>query len=270
MKRKFLATPYIVWMTIFIVVPMVMIAYYAFTLDGAFSFESIVRAFGVLPMTALWRSLWMAFLSTVICLLIGYPAAMCLCSKSLKKKELILLLYMVPMWMNLLLRTYAWSVILERTGIVNTFLVSIGLAPQKLLYTDAAVVLGMVYNFLPFMILPIQSTLSKIDGTLIEAAEDLGANRWCVFSRVTMPLSVPGVISGITMVFMPAASTFAISQLMGNNTQQLFGEMVEQQFRMLYNYNYGSALSMVLLVLILLSMMIMNRFNKSGERTALW
>ena len=270
MKRKYLAAPYVVWMTIFIVVPMIMIVYYAFTHDGTFSLENITRAFGALPMTALWRSLYMAFVSTRSCLLIGYPAAMCLCSKSLKRKELLLLLYMVPMWMNFLLRTYAWSVILERTGVLNTFLTSIGLPPQKLLYTDAAVVLGMVYNFLPFMILPIQSVLSKIDGTLVEAAEDLGASRLQVFSRVTLPLSVPGIISGVTMVFMPAASTFVISQLMGNNAQQLFGEMVEQQFRTLYNYNYGSALSLVLLALILISMALMNRLNRGQEGAALW
>ena len=269
MKRKFLATPYIIWMIIFIVVPMLMIVWYAFSQDGFFSLENIVRAFGELPMTALWRSLYMALIATLICIILGYPAAMCLCSRHVKQKSLILVLYMVPMWMNLLLRTYAWSVILERTGIINTFLISVGLPPQKLLYTDGAVVLGMVYNFLPFMIMPIHSVLSKIDPMLIEAAEDLGANRVRVFTRVTLPLSFPGIVSGITMVFMPAASTFAISQLMGNNTQQLYGEMVEQQFRTLYNYNYGSALSLVLLVLMLLSMAIMRKFDKNGEGAAL-
>nr|WP_122012293.1 ABC transporter permease [Maliibacterium massiliense] len=271
MKRKWFAYPYSVWMMIFIVVPMLMVCYYAFTdAGGAFTLENMQKALGPIPMTALGRSLWMALVSTAICLAIGYPAAYALNSASLKRKTLFLLLFMVPMWMNFLLRTYAWTVLLERNGLINVALGAIGLPPQQLLYSDGAVILGMVYNFLPFMVLPIHSVLQKIDPALIEAAEDLGASRRRVFTRVTLPLSVPGIVSGITMVFMPAASTFVISQLMGSNAAQLFGELVEQQFRTLYNYNYGAALSMVLMVCILISMAVMNRFSGDKEAAALW
>jgi spermidine/putrescine transport system permease protein len=270
MRRKWFAYPYGLWMAIFIIVPMVMILAYGFSDGTGFSLEYIGKAFGEVPMVALWRSLYLAFISTALCLLLGYPAAMALTGKTLKHKSFMLLLYMVPMWMNFLLRTYAWSVILERNGILNTFLQSIGLSPVSILYTDAAVVLGMVYNFLPFMILPIHAVLSKLDYSLVEAAEDLGASKVQVFSRVTLPLSVPGIVSGITMTFMPAASTFVISQMMGGNAAQLYGELVEQQFRFTYNYNYGSALSIVLMVLILISMGIMNRFSGSEEGAMLW
>ncbi|MGI6005464.1 MAG: ABC transporter permease [Christensenellales bacterium] len=270
MKRKYLAAPYSVWMVLFIIVPLIMVVWYAFTDGaGAFTSDNIVKAFGRVPMTALLKSLWLALISTAICLFVGYPAAMALTSRSLKRKSLLLILYMVPMWMNFLLRTYAWSVLLERTGIINMFLRSMGLPPQNILYTSGAVVLGMVYNFLPFMILPIHSVISKMDPALIEAAEDLGASKTQVFLKVRLPLSVPGIISGITMTFMPAASTFVISQLLGNNVSQLYGEVIEQQFRLVYDYHYGSALSLVLMVCMLLSMLLMNRFS-SAEEAALW
>ena len=270
MKRKYLAAPYTVWMAVFIVVPLAMVVWYALTgEDGSFTLDNLVKAFGAVPMRALGKSLLLALVSTAICLLIGYPVALALCSRSLKHKSLLLILYMVPMWMNFLLRTYAWAVLLERTGIINVFLQSIGLPPQTLLYSNGAVVLGMVYNFLPFMILPIHSVIQKMDTGLIEAAEDLGASRMQVFSKVQLPLSVPGIISGITMTFMPAASTFVISQLLGSNASQLYGELVEQQFRLVYDYHYGSALSVVLMACMLISMLVMNRFNR-GEEAALW
>ncbi|MBC8531885.1 ABC transporter permease [Gehongia tenuis] len=274
MKRKWLATPYIVWMCIFIVIPMFLVLYYAFTVDAsggrvAFSLENFEKFFQPVYLSVLWRSLVMALLSTIICLLIGYPTAMILASRDFSKAGTLLLLFMVPMWMNFLLRTYAWKAILENTGIINSFLQAIGLEPVQMLYTSGAVVFGMVYNYLPFMILPIYTSLKKIDRSLIEAAQDLGGRPSRVFRKVTFPLSLPGVMSGVTMVFMPAVSTFVISRLLGGAQFMLFGDLIEQQFIFANDWHFGSTLSIIMMALILISMGIFYRYDDE-EGGRLW
>lgn len=272
MRRRYFAYPYSIWMVIFIVVPMLLVLYYSFTDgSGAFTLENFQKFFQPMYLNILWRSLWLAFISTALCLLIGYPAALALASKDLSRAKAFSVLFIVPMWMNFLLRTYAWVVLLERTGIINSWLTALGLPIQTLLYTDGAIILGMVYNFLPFMILPIYSVLRKMDRSYIEAAEDLGANGLTVFRKITLPMSVPGVISGITMVFMPAASTFVISRLLGGSKTMLIGDLIENQFLLTGDMNFGSALSVALMLFILLSMAIMNAFDKNKKTTGgLW
>lgn len=274
MKRKWLATPYIVWMCIFIVIPMFLVLYYAFTVDGsggrvAFSLANFEKFFQPVYLSVLWRSLLMALISTGICLLIGYPTAMILASRDFSKAGTLLLLFMVPMWMNFLLRTYAWKAILENTGIINSLLQAVGLEPVQMLYTSGAVVFGMVYNYLPFMILPIYTSLKKIDRSLIEAAQDLGGRPSRVFRKVTFPLSLPGVMSGVTMVFMPAVSTFVISRLLGGAQFMLFGDLIEQQFIFANDWHFGSTLSIIMMALILISMGIFYRYDDE-EGGRLW
>lgn len=260
MKQRRFAAPYIVWMVISIVAPMALVIYYAFTNKaGGFSFDSFLKIFSpteiqgemvYMQLSVLGKSLLLALECTAVCILVGYPAALCMASRDMKRPAIILVLFVVPMWMNFLLRTYAWVVILEPTSLLNT---------------EFAVMLGMVYNFLPFMVLPIYSVLQKIDRSVIEAAQDLGANSVKVFFRVTLPLSMPGIVTGITMVFMPAVSTFVISRLLGGGKTILFGDIIESQFLFTLNTNYGSALSIILMVLILISMAIMNRYTSKEE-----
>jgi len=265
MKKSWSSYPYIVWMLIFILVPMILILYYSVTVSTAsgtvFALDNIKKLMQPLYLKVMYRSLVLAVISTIICLIVGYPAAMILASRDLSKKSRLVLLFVIPMWMNFLLRTYAWLTILERNGIINNLLSSLGLPKIDILYTDAAVLLGMVYNFLPFMVLPIFSVMSKIDKSIIEAAEDLGANSFTVFRKVTLPLSLPGVVSGITMVFMPALTTFVISKLLGGSQYTLIGNLIEDQFMRVYDWNFGSALSIVMMLLILLSMAVMSRFD---------
>ena len=211
------------------------------------------------------RSLLLAVLSTVVCLLIGYPVAYIVSKMPEHKRNLVIMLFILPMWMNFLLRTYAWLPILGKNGIVNNFLGIFGIEPIQFLYTNGAIMLGMIYNFLPFMILPIYTVLSKIDTNLINAASDLGANKKQIFAKVIFPLSIPGVISGITMVFMPAVSTFVIPRLLGGGKDMLIGNVIEQQFTTLSDWHFGSALAIILMILILISMAIMSRFD--GEQT---
>jgi len=275
-KRKVFAYPYVVWMLIFILAPMVMIGYYAFTSDGAFTIQNVLGTVkNAMFMEVLLRSIWIAFLATVICLLLGYPIAYILAT--MKKKSLGALLsifFIVPMWMNFLLRTYAWQVVLSPSGIINTLLQNLGLPAQTMLYTEGAVMLGTVYNFLPFMILPIYTVLSKMDRSHIEAAYDLGANGVQTFFKVTLPLSVPGVISGITMVFIPAITTFAISRLLGGGKFMLYGDLIENQFITMGMdaWGTGSALSLILLILVLISMAIMRKAERDAgdEGAKLW
>jgi len=259
-------TPYLVWMAVFIIAPMVLVLYYAFTnAEGGFSLKSFAEFADPLYIGVLLRSLWLALICTVICLGLGYPAAYFLASKGFSKANIMLVLFLLPMWMNFVLRTYAWMVILEPNGILHKAMVAIGIAnPPQMLNNTFAVVLGMVYNFLTFMILPIYTSLSKMDHSLVEAAQDLGARPGRVFRRVTLPLSMPGVISGITMVFMPAASTFAISSMLGGSMVSLVGDVIEAQFVTVHNWNFGSAISLVLLVFILLSMRMVNGAGEVG------
>nr|MDD6335515.1 ABC transporter permease [bacterium] len=260
MTRKSLSYPYLVWMALFILLPLGLIIYYSVTSDnGGFTLEHFSRFLEKDYLMVLARSLWLALICTVICLLLGYPAAYILASRTLKRANMLLVLFLLPMWMNFLLRTYAWAFLLERGGIIYTFLQKIGISdPPPMLNTQGAIVLGMVYNFLPFMVLPIYTALSKMDHHLVEAAYDLGATPVRVFGKITLPLSMPGVISGITMVFMPSASTFVISKLLGGGKQMLIGDLIESQFTIYRNWHFGSAVSIVLMLFILLSMRMVN------------
>lgn len=261
MRLKWYALPYIAWMAVFTVAPLgLLLAYSLSTGGGGFTLEQFARFFtDPIYTKILLRSLWLAFLCTAICLALGYPVAWILSRK--KEGGLLSVLFILPMWMNFLLRTYAWMSILENTGVINRVLMALGLGQASLLYSSNAVLLGMVYNFLPFMILPIMTVLRKMDKSLLEAAGDLGANPFEAFRRVVVPLSLPGVISGITMVFMPAVTTFVISRLLGGSQFMLFGDLIEQQFLQTANWNFGSALSVIMMVLMLISMAVMNRLG---------
>lgn len=271
MKKKWMAVPYIVWMCIFIVIPLFLIAYYAFTEtleDGTviFSTVNVKEVFTKYNMDLIVKSLKMAFFCTLICLVLAYPIALILSGKNFGDKPLLLFLFVIPMWMNFLLRTYAWRYIFEDVTWLNTIRAWFGLEPTQILFTDFAVMFGMVYNFLPFMILPIHTVLGKINPRVIEAAQDLGANKVNVFSRVIFPLSLPGVVSGVVMVFMPAVSTFVVSKLLGGGKYYLIGNIIEYYFiEALNGWHKGAALALVLFAIIFVSMFILNRFDKDHE-----
>ncbi len=266
MKVKALSLLYIVWMAIFTLVPMLLVLVFAFT-DKTWNFtvENIINV-GYYSNIFL-RSIGLGALSTAICLLLGYPLAYIIAKIPAKKQGIVVMLIMLPMWMNFLLRTYAWMTILENNGLLNKVLSFLGVShPVSFINTSGAVVLGMVYNFLPYMILPIYSAISKIDKKIIEAAQDLGAGRRKVFFKVLLPLSLPGVISGVTMVFVPAVSTFIISKMLGGGAHILVGDLIEMQFLgSTYNPHLGSAISFVLMILIFISIGIMNQFDDSDE-----
>ncbi|AXH53171.1 ABC transporter permease [Clostridium perfringens] len=266
---SFAAYPYVVWSAIFIVIPLLLIVFFSFTskVDGrfVFSFENFQRLFEPIYFTVFIRSIWLAVLSTVLCLILGYPIAYIISKLPIKRRNMLILLFILPMWMNFLLRTYAWMAILGRDGLINTLLGYIGIGPIKMLYTDGAILLGMVYNFLPFMVIPIYTVLIKIDKNLVNAAYDLGANKAQAFRKVILPLSIPGIISGITMVFMPAVSNFVIPNLLGGGKYMLVGNLIEQQFTTIGNWNFGSALSIFMMILILISMAFMSKYEKNGK-----
>ncbi|CUN51524.1 ABC transporter permease [Clostridium perfringens] len=266
---SFVAYPYVVWSAIFIVIPLLLIVFFSFTskVDGrfVFSFENFQRLFEPIYFTVFIRSIWLAVLSTVSCLILGYPIAYIISKLPIKRRNMLILLFILPMWMNFLLRTYAWMAILGRDGLINTLLGYIGIGPIKMLYTDGAILLGMVYNFLPFMVIPIYTVLIKIDKNLVNAAYDLGANKAQAFRKIILPLSIPGIISGITMVFMPAVSNFVIPSLLGGGKYMLVGNLIEQQFTTIGNWNFGSALSIFMMILILISMAFMSKYEKNGK-----
>lgn len=274
MKRKQsesrLATPYAIWSVLFIVIPLILIVFFSFTkqVDGRYMFtlDNFDKFFNVMYFKVVRRSLVLAFISTVLCLIVGYPTAYIISKAKPSRRATLLLLCILPMWMNFLLRTYAWSAILGKNGFINTLLGMVGIGPINILYTDAAVLLGMVYNFLPFMILPIHTILSKMDQDLINAAKDLGANNFQVFTKVIFPLSLPGVISGITMVFMPAVSTFVISKLLGGGQFYLIGNLIEQEFMSVGDWHFGSAISIFMMIIILISMAIMNKYSSGTDK----
>ena len=261
MKNKFLAGPYLVWMLIFTLVPLAIVVYYAFTdsVTGAFSLANLGRMGTYLPIFL--RSIGLAAIASLICLIIGYPVAYCIASASEKWQKLLSMLVMLPMCMSFLLRTLAWVSLLDDTGIINQLLGHLGIGPLPLVRNNAAVILGMVYNYLPYMITPLYTVIMKIDPKLEEAAQDLGCSSAQVFRRVTLPLSIPGIVSGITMVFVPAVSTFYISQKLGGTGTVLIGDVVESQFKTAYNPNLGAALSLVLMVMVLICIGIMNHFS---------
>lgn len=257
--NRWVASPYLVWSVIFIVVPLLMVAYYAFTdANGQFTLENLAVLTDYTDVFLI--SIWYAFLATIISLVLAYPLAYILSRMKGASQNILIILIMLPMWMNFLIRTYSWITILANKGILNQLFAKLGIGPFQLINTPGAVILGMVYNFLPYMILPIYTALSKIDGSLLEAADDLGCNPLKTLRRVILPLSMPGVISGITMVFVPSVSTFYISQKLGGGKTLLIGDVIEMQFQQSYNYNLGASLSLVLMLMILLCMAIMNHF----------
>lgn len=274
MKKNWIAYPYVVWMIIFTLVPLVLVIYYSvasITDNGiAFTLEHFKKVFEPIYIIVFLRSIKLALISTAVCLVLGYPMAMILADRGLSKRNILIVLFVIPMWMNFLARTYAWMTLLEKNGPIETILSNLGLPPLGILYTEKAVILGMVYNFLPFMVLPIYSVLSKTEKHIVEAAEDLGATHYIKFKRIIFPLSLPGVISGITMVFMPAVTTFVISELLGGSQYTLIGNLIERQFLGTMDWGFGSALSIVLMLLILLSMGVMSRYEKENEGGGLW
>ncbi len=277
-RTKYFSYPYQLWMIIFIVFPSFLVLLYSITTKQSnglttiqFTAENFKKFFDPLYINILWDSIFLAAVSTVICLLLGYPAAYIISRADLSKRSTLLFLCILPMWMNMLLRTYAWMTILGNNGILNNFFELIGLPRINMLYTRGATVMGMVYNFLPFMILPVYTALSKMDAGILEAADDLGANKYIKFRKVIFPLSMPGVISGIVMVFMPAVSTFIIPQLLGGNKNMMIGNLIEKLFILNGDWNFGSAISIVMMLIILISMSIMNRFDVDKEGGArLW
>ena len=266
MKRQWYATPYALWMLLFTIVPLLFVVYYAFSDGhGGFTTANFLRILqpGYLPV--LLTSLKLALYCTIICLLIGYPTAYFLASRDFSANKILVVLILLPMWMNFLLRTYAMMTILENNGLINTLLEKLGLGKIQFIGTEGAVLLGMVYNFLPFMVLPVYTALKKVDGGIIEAAEDLGANPLRVVTRVVVPQSIPGVVSGITMVFMPAVTTFAITRLLSNGMIYLAGDMIEEYFITVNNRPAGSGISLVMLILMLISTLLLRMLNPDKE-----
>lgn len=263
---RFISVPYVVWSFIFVLAPLVLVAAFAFTdVQGQLTLINIIKV-GNYP-AVFMRSIWLAFIATMICLFMGYPLAYIMSCCFPAGQRTLTMLIMLPMWINFLLRTYAWMSILENNGIINRFLQTIGLSPLHMINTQGAVVLGMVYNYLPFMVLPLYTIMTKINGSVIEAAHDLGANPLCVFSKVILPLSMPGIITGVTMVFVPSVSTFVISRMLGGGANMMIGDLIDAQFLgNAYNPHLGAAIALVLMVLILLFMSILNYFEDAEEK----
>ena len=286
-KLSWLAGPYVLWMTLVVIVPILLVVVYAFTASGetaadigGFTLDNFSRMGTYTVIFA--RSFQLALVATLVCLLIGYPLAYVMAKEGPGFQRVAMVIIMLPMWVNFLLRTYAWMTILENNGILNNFFEAIGLFDLinglfgtdisffPMIRTQGAVVLGMVYNYLPFMVLPIYSVIIKLDHSLVEAARDLGASSAGVFRRVTLPLSLPGVLSGVTMVFVPSVSTFAISRMMGGNNQMLLGNLIEQQFLGgAYNPHLGSAIALVMMIIVVACMWIMNRFGEGEEQAVI-
>lgn len=286
-KLSWLAGPYVLWMTLVVIVPILLVVVYAFTASGetaadigGFTLDNFSRMGTYTVIFA--RSFQLALVATLVCLLIGYPLAYVMAKEGPGFQRVAMVIIMLPMWVNFLLRTYAWMAILENNGILNNFFETIGLFDLinglfgtdisffPMIRTQGAVVLGMVYNYLPFMVLPIYSVIIKLDHSLVEAARDLGASSAGVFRRVTLPLSLPGVLSGVTMVFVPSVSTFAISRMMGGNNQMLLGNLIEQQFLGgAYNPHLGSAIALVMMIIVVACMWIMNRFGEGEEQAVI-
>lgn len=267
MKKSASAYPYAVWAVLFTVIPLVMVLVYSIydSTTGTITFDYLKKCFTPVYLGIILRSFKVALYCTLICLVISYPVALILARTSFKRKNTLLFLVIAPMWMNFLLRTYAWLTILETNGIVNKIFAFFGLGPFRLLYNEGAVMLGMVYNYLPFMILPIYTALTKLDANLLQASADLGANKVQTFRRIILPLSMPGVYSGIAMVFMPAVTTFVITKLLGGGQQNMIGNIIEEQFMLTGNWSFGSALSLVLIVAILIFMAVSNKLNPDGD-----
>ena len=264
LRTSFLATPYAVWILICTILPLFYILGYAITTsEGSFTLSNLTAIADPVHLSSLWLSIKVAFVTTIICLILAYPVALILHNLKISNKGFVVFLFILPMWMNFMLRILAWQIILSNNGILNSILSAIGLPTLHILYTKAAVTLGMVYDFLPYMILPIYNALSKINDSVIEAAADLGANWWTTFTKITVPLSRDGILSGIIMVFVPALSSFVVSNLLGGGKVLLIGNVIEQEFTLARNWNLGSGLSIILMIFVLVSMSIMNRLDDS-------
>ncbi len=267
--KRLLAGPYIVWMIGFTIIPLLLIVFYGLTdKSGSFTLSNIMAIGTPEHAKALFLSLGLSLLSTLICLVLAYPLAMILRKKNIGQGSFMVFIFILPMWMNFLLRTLAWQTLLEKNGVINGILNFLHLPNIAIINTPWAIILGMVYNFLPFMILPIYNVLAKIDDNTVNAAKDLGANELQTLTHIWVPLSLPGIISGITMVFVPALTTFVISNLLGGSKILLIGNVIEQEFTKGSNWNLGSGLSLVLMVFILLSMALIAKYDKEGEGTA--
>ena len=264
------AAPYVVWSSLFIVIPLLIVVFFGFTIKSGdsyhFSLENFQRLMYPKYLKVFGRSILLAVEATLGCLILGYPVAYLISKMREGKRNILIMLFIIPMWMNFLLRTYAWLPILGKNGLINSLLVTLGFARANLLYNDFAVLLGMIYNFLPFMILPIYTVLIKMDTDLINAASDLGASRKEIFTKIIFPLSMPGIISGITMVFMPAVSTFVISRILGGGQYMLLGNLIETQYTSMDDWNFGSAIAIFMMIIILISMAFMNKFEGTDDK----
>ena len=266
MSKKSLSAPFLVWIACGTVIPLLVIAYYGLTdRSGSFTMENFLAIFGAEHAKALWLSLVLAFVSTVICFILAYPLALILRQSKFGKKGFMIFIFILPMWMNFLLRTMAWQVILEKGGLINMLLTSLHLPALQIINTPAAIVLGMVYDFLPFMVMPIYNVLEKIDNSIVEAAYDLGATPGRVLLDILLPLSVPGIASGVTMVFVPSLTTFVISNMLGGGKINLIGNIIEQEFTTGANWNLGSGLSLIMMIFIVVSMAALSKLDKNGE-----
>lgn len=269
-SKRLLSLPFLFWSSVFIIIPLCMVFYYGLTdKNGSFTLNNVIAITTPEHFKALLQAIELSVISTVLCLLLAYPLAMILTGIKVKQNSFLILIFILPMWMNFLLRTLAWQTLLEKTGVINSILHFFHLPGISIINTRGAIILGMVYNFLPFMVLPIYNVLVKIDKNLINAARDLGANGVQTFIKVTLPLSLPGVISGITMVFVPALTTFVISRLLGGSKILLIGNIIEQEFTQTGNWHLGSGLSIVLMLFIILNMVISVVTDKEGDANAL-
>ena len=278
-KKSLLSTPYILWTILFTIVPLLIILIFSLSasskignLSMDFTLDRYVQFFEPIYADVFFRSIKLSLYSTAFCLILGYPVACIIANKKMKMRNFLILFIILPQWTNFLLRTYAWMSILKDNGPINAFLINIGLIkePLTLLYTDGAVLMGMIYNFLPYMILPIYTVILKIDKAYVEAARDLGASGSTTFRKIILPLSMPGIVSGIIMVFMPAISTFVISDLLGGGHSMLMGNLIQNQFLAARNWQFGSAISMILIFIILITMLVLNKYSSSDKGGALW
>ena len=278
-KKSLLSTPYILWTILFTIVPLLIILIFSLSasskignLSMDFTLDRYVQFFEPIYADVFFRSIKLSLYSTAFCLILGYPVAYIIANKKMKMRNFLILFIILPQWTNFLLRTYAWMSILKDNGPINAFLINIGLIkePLTLLYTDGAVLMGMIYNFLPYMILPIYTVILKIDKAYVEAARDLGASGSTTFRKIILPLSMPGIVSGIIMVFMPALSTFVISDLLGGGHSMLMGNLIQNQFLAARNWQFGSAISMILIFIILITMLVLNKYSSSDKGGALW
>ncbi|MBR3288962.1 MAG: ABC transporter permease [Lachnospiraceae bacterium] len=270
LRNKLVAAPYSIWMTGFIIIPLIFVVYYGLTNDAnAFTLDNVISFFNPIHLKSFMQAFKLAFISTLICIVLAFPIALIFRNSKTKKSSFVVYVFILPMWMNGLLRIYAWLTLIEKKGVINLLLTALGLPNINIVNTETAIILGMVYDFLPFMILPLYNALMKIKDDTLNGARDLGANELQVFTRVIFPLSIPGMVSGITMVFIPALTTVAISYMLGGGLFLLIGNVIEQEFLTTANWHLGSGLSLVLIIFIFIVMGITNKFTDKDEENNL-